>query len=1175
MNNLQDKVKDIVEAGTFRRLLDFSADPARTLGRYHFTDVTSDLMGKWLDRIATYQGQNSAFALAGYRGVGKSHFLAALTAVLSHPDLRSRITDPHVQACAQRLRRRSYLVANIKRGLRETLVEELSDAVAAALAVEPSTLGSTIPEILDKASDKAGDTPFVLIVDTASEREARVARDDGEDLSEIARAAADRNVFLAVALDDDIADADGINSSIARTFTIDYLDQEHLYKIVDAFVFPKQSSKRPVIHEVYEYFRSVLPGFRWSEQKFTALYPMHPVLLEVAPFVRFYVQDFALLGFAAEASEKVMGRPGHALIVLDEVFDSVEEQLRARDDLKESLEAYDALNEKVIKKLPVMKRLHGKLVLKALLLLSLDGNGKTADELMSAMLIVDEKNPQQSAQYVEELLASFVAALPDDIQRVQEEGREPRYSFKLRIKDDLNEALQGAIAAVPDDVVPKILRKAMRERFSDCTFSDDEQGAPDWMDCQVSWRGGYRRGRLIWESGRGPDSADVPHSPNLELIDWELAVHMNESGQAGAAPAEDIPRSYWRSAPLRPDEVDALKRSHILASDVSLREGFSSQYRSSSHAHKLEVEKIFERSFLTDGRLIVEDTEFEFSETARSSEKLSDLLSIMLEPLFEKRYPEHPTFARQLGMNEVSILATELFSGSGQNSAEVQQLAEIFALPLGLVTRRGELLVPESEDKLVELPIAKEILQLLDADPSGLVSIKTIYQHLKRSAHGLVREAQQLILTALVSRRQIEFVTTKGDRISRRSLDLKIIWGDIEAVARPAGRNYSAEELTFWVRTLAGNESLGNSEPEIRGALAEWLAMWKELRILERFNELPDEILNTRIWRVSIQAKNSFGAVAEAVTSLLDDAIPLDEGLHRISDAFADSKEEFVRCSRNLEVIEDFIAGAARREEIRTYLALCEPTGDEKIEALREELAQIIDASYFDPSELYNQEMEVLWVRFRTMVSEKFAASHDAIMRSHHLQEKFDEIQRSDQWWEFENLSHLPIVETIYWQQAKSLCRELRQLDCRFDVTQMMQIHPFCACSFSLGMADYWKRLPDELSGTIENGLRSYRRTLSAMGDRIVSMINDLSHNLDDEESKSAAARLIESIGGEREFSSFSTRELQILRKVFENSSPLEPVIEVPADNVDILDAIVEPLPGGGSYGDEPTFTNN
>jgi energy-coupling factor transporter ATP-binding protein EcfA2 len=48
-------------------------------------------MAKCLDKIAAVQnGRGTAAALAGYRGVGKSHFLATLGAIVSHPELRSR-----------------------------------------------------------------------------------------------------------------------------------------------------------------------------------------------------------------------------------------------------------------------------------------------------------------------------------------------------------------------------------------------------------------------------------------------------------------------------------------------------------------------------------------------------------------------------------------------------------------------------------------------------------------------------------------------------------------------------------------------------------------------------------------------------------------------------------------------------------------------------------------------------------------------------------------------------------------------------------------------------------------------------------------------------------------------------------------------------------------------------
>ncbi|HTK37981.1 MAG TPA: DUF6079 family protein, partial [Pyrinomonadaceae bacterium] len=160
MKNLQEKVKDIVEVRDFKRLTDFTADAVKTLSNYHFTDVTAELMSKWIDRIVNLQGQRlPAFALAGYRGVGKSHFLAVLGAMMQHPDLRSRVTEPLVSSAAQRLRRRHYPVAYVRRGLKSTLREELIDALAISLELPASDLDLPLEDLLGLASDKGGEVP--------------------------------------------------------------------------------------------------------------------------------------------------------------------------------------------------------------------------------------------------------------------------------------------------------------------------------------------------------------------------------------------------------------------------------------------------------------------------------------------------------------------------------------------------------------------------------------------------------------------------------------------------------------------------------------------------------------------------------------------------------------------------------------------------------------------------------------------------------------------------------------------------------------------------------------------------------------------------------------------------------------------------------------------------------
>lgn len=1158
MKRIQEKVKDIVEVRSYESISDFLLNPSQTLSKYHFTDMTSDLMAKWLDNITNVQFQNgSANALAGYRGVGKSHFLATLGAIVSQPELRSRITDSHVSTSAQRLKRRRHPVAFVKRGLEETLFHELKTAIAEAFEVDINVLRDSVAEILHFAAKSSGDLPFVLLIDTALERSSRVLRDDGMLLGEIAEVAKQLNIFVGVALDDDISGADGVNSAIARSYKIDYLDQEHLYRIVDTHVFPKQRQMSSVLNEIYQYFRSVLPSFRWSEQRFSALYPLHPVTLEITPFVRLYSPEFALLGFASETGRKIQGRPANSLIALDEVFDSVEITLRKVEDLKEAFATYDKLNSEVIGKIPIMQRLQAKLILKALFLLSLDGDGTTANEICAAMLIFDEVEPLKAVKTVEQLIESFVNVLPFEVLKIAEEGRETRYSFKVSVKENLHNALDEAGKSVPADVVTKIFRRIARDKFADWTISEEaDESSAEWMDCQLIWRGGQRRGRVHWDLD-GKNIAASISPQNSEVVDWELFINRQDTALEAIVDQNETPRVFWQPAELRKDEIDTIRRYYVLQTRSDMREEYGEQFRAASHTHTIAVEKIWNRVFLYDAKLVIDGFDYNFTEEARVAANLSEMLSSMLEPLFETRFPMHPYFAKTLGMTEVSTLVNDLFSGARQNLEEVQSLAETFALPLGLVALKGDSYVLETEENLLNLPLTKEVLDLVNESGSDMVSLKNVYRQLKKAPNGLVREAQHLILTALVAQRQIEFVTTKGDRINRRSLDLKIIWHDIEGVARPVGMAYSSERLTNWAKTLTGADDFTTIEnPEdreaIRKAFQNWLSDWKSARVLERFSDLPDEILNTKIWRVATHAKKTFGSVAETAKSVLDEAISLDEGLHRIADAFSDSEQEFFQCTQNLVVMEDFISGAAKREEIWAYLAVCEPTQDETVENTRENLLQLIEESYLEPSELKNREMNEVWESFKRAFSDYFSYKHDSVMKSHELLSRFDDIKRSDEWWEFENLSKITIFQQNYRKEANALVQRLKQLDCRYNVREMLKTHPFCACSFNLSQSDEWEKLPQTLWETLNRGRISFRKSLLMLRESILPLIDQFaSKNSADAEVIAAVNSLKLILSETRELKIIPNNELMILQRIFSilpNSPMLNLKMPVSAD---------------------------
>lgn len=1151
MSRIKEKIKDLIEVHPYKSLQDFSAEPAETLSGYHFTGITSNLMVNWLDALVNNNSRDGlAKALAGYRGVGKSHFLATFGAILANPELRSKISDPHVGASAEHLKRKRFPVAFVRRGTQAALLDEIKFGISNSLGIEESEIPNDLESIIQTVAKKSVETPFVIIVDTALERESRVVRDDGGMLGDLAEIAKRYNVFIGVALDDDITNADGINSSIARNFTIDYLDQEHLYQIVNKYIFPKHRQTQELIRRIYADYRSIFDGFRWSEQRFNALYPLHPSILEVAPFIRLYVQDFAVLGFASEAGTKILGRPANSLIALDELFDSVENSLRKSPDLQEVFETYDKINREIISQIPVMQRLQAKLILKAWFILSLDGDGTTAAEVAAAMLIFDEREPQKSAENVTDLLETITAAFPNEIWRKTSENGEDRFSFKLSKKDSFNEKLDKLVETVADDEIPALLHRVAKDKFSDWHFSVENDvndvEEVNFTDCRITWRGGVRRARFWWNWDNEISSTDENDS-NPNIFDIEIIIKgFNENNNDYND--ENISQAVWQIAELTSEENAAVKKLCVLSKDESLREDNLQQVNTAIHTGLLAAEKIWNRVFLKDAKLKIGGVEISFPVEAGEMQSLGEVFSLSLKPYFEKIFPNHPTFSKPLTMDDVSKLVNDLFSGAKVNNENVQELAETFALPLSLVSKRGENYLLETEEEFFKLPLVETILSIVEQSPNRKISLETVHQYLQESPYGLVREIQNLILGALVAQRKIEFVTSKGDRISRRSLDLKILWGDIDGIAKCSSVRFDREKIIKWTKLLTNNQTIDfvNDEQILQG-LKNWLESWEELDILTRFNQLPDEILNTKVWQYSVNTEKTFGTAADSISLISNKTLSIEEGIQRIIDSFFDSEKEFQRHSKELIILRHFIEGADLRQMIWAYLAVCESTPDEEIEALRERLFYLIGRGAASPNAEENVEIRLTWENFHTKYSDFFAAKHDTVMKSHFLQEKFDEIIKSDQFWEFENLSKLPIFQTHFRRKTDKILRQFAEFDCSFDVRENLKSHPFCACSFNLAKINEWESLPKTLFSTIEAGRKSYRRTLLMLSKVLVEKLESFARNTDNQEFVVAAADLIEMFEMKKAIPFLSMNQIIILGDVLENidsSTLLE--VEVP-----------------------------
>jgi hypothetical protein len=285
----------------------------------------------------------------------------------------------------------------------------------------------------------------------------------------------------------------------------------------------------------------------------------------------------------------------------------------------------------------------------------------------------------------------------------------------------------------------------------------------------------------------------------------------------------------------------------------------------------------------------------------------------------------------------------------------------------------------------------------------------------------------------------------------------------------------------------------------VRAALAAWLEEWQALGLAEKFAALPTVRLTTRVGNYEAEVRRSFGRAARAVEETLADRVGLAEGLERIGDAFRRSAEVFATRSRQLADFRAFVEGFARRERLRAYLAHAEATGVDEIETARRELSQVAAApnSLLDASQ--RERFEKLWREFHARYVEHYAAAHDRGRAGAGARGEVWALRRGALWREFEQLARLPLLSAQVWRRAEEALRRAAEARCDFDVRELLQDRPLCACRFRLGRAGEQDRAVEELRLLAERGVEVYRRTLRLLGGHLAIGLDALARRETDE----------------------------------------------------------------------------
>jgi hypothetical protein len=164
------------------------------------------------------------------------------------------------------------------------------------------------------------------------------------------------------------------------------------------------------------------------------------------------------------------------------------------------------------------------------------------------------------------------------------------------------------------------------------------------------------------------------------------------------------------------------------------------------------------------------------------------------------------------------------------------------------------------------------------------------------------------------------------------------------------------------------------------------------------------------------------------------------------------------------------------------------------------------------PSADLRREISYAWDKFVKAYSERYLELHDKTMRSERLRERIAEVLEGDEWWTFQNLAQLSLIDRNYWVEAQQVLRVLRGIGCGVNAKEALERTPGCVCSFTLSSAGYLDTSPEIFLGVLLSGLESFTQRLKMRSAEISSILREFAKTSEDAAAAEAALGLVDRI---------------------------------------------------------------
>ncbi len=1139
------QIKAFVDLQPYDEIAAFvGVEAERVVRSYVVTSEGGALAAQIIENLVAPRATATALqVISGKRGVGKSHLLSFLRAIIGVKALRTAAKDARLTSALRQLADQPLVAVELNLTSEEKWPFEL--ALRAAISEVLGQANDFNDERWEKAVAQETlfeqllgllplETRLVLVIDNLSDRwrhAPELMADDLQWLALIARQAKKLPLRAILTLDEEsLTPESGSNNQqvselaelIARSGRIYYLSLENLHEVVTQHLLRKTPKQLGELAALYRELKEKFPHFAWLEDEFLAYYPVHPAIYRLTPLLRAYSQSFSLPGFIAAAVARAAGRPALSLVMLDEVFDRYEYELRKNRSLEASFILYDQLAARAVPGLAMADRLWARLLLKALFLFSLTTNPVSARLLTEAQLLCEEDETQPQYERVAHILIHFEQVCPEAIY-AEGEGLDRAYLIAAaRRAPSLEEELAMAACniATSDPRLAELMVTVGGGVFSDWRFDSDlDPGTQELhLAYEILWRGTIRRGSVRFGTAEdaevglvsglplrtdseddllGLSGEESPDSQRLKVDeDWRLVIVPFNYDLDLEAPCVSTVALRWRAGLLAAEA--SLRPLKML---LALRSGLAGQARSAAEIEhitselKKEVRKLFRELYLERGNLLDHRGALPIRPQWQRLQTFAQFLELLLDDTLSSCFPDHPRFKAILSEAQVEPLVLGLFAAAS-NDDLTRKLAANFAVPMGLATESGGVYrMTIYSDAVLAQPFIQRIFALLDKQAEGAspasVPLREVELVLSAPPWGLQPAAQHLILGALIAGGLIELVNeTTGDRLLGATLHLGYDPSRYTALRRVPPMDYTIEVLTEWCNQLTEQQTLPapvttEAKRRVREALAQWLAAWRAADLRLRFERLPIDSLTLNPWQAVAASLRRYERTASVIEAVLKETTTLETGLSRIIDIFGADLEAFRAARAQLKQLGEFLDWVPQLQRIRDYLLAAEVTGEKEIDQIRQGLLRRLGDTRQLLQAGARSDLEATFEHFRKRYSEFYLAAHESSVGQLAYRELVESFYRRLEWTNFKVLVRLKVGGRAFERDAQALVKLIGETHCQLPVAELLQTQPHCCCSFRLKRRLHLGSLLDALKAVVSAATNYYCNLLLQRRDEL------------------------------------------------------------------------------------------